>query len=252
MRRFPVPLSPQNLDPAMVEAGGGTPPTVRALESVIREKPTRKQRPSPPKPRESPMPLESQFFGLKDNREHMINNSHLLGELKELIHRKRENKAKSMDKALARNQLFSQTVTPGRARRPFDSSEGSTSPRAALLEDLNFEIRAWRKVNPKSLGTRAILLGKEDDCLKKGEPITPIMEPRGSSPIGRIPLPQILRKATTGGAGGVGVHETPARHHSMGIEGGESIFSVTTDGRVSVLQAVGYHTADDDQVSVMA
>lgn len=32
----------------------------------------------------------------------------------------------------------------------------------------------------------------------------------------------------------------------MGIEGGESIFSVTTDGRVSVLQAVGYHTAEDD------
>ncbi len=72
-----------------------------------------------------------------------------------------------MDMAITKNQL-SHTVTPGRAgRAPIESPDGSISPRTAILDDLNFEIRAWKKINPKTLGGRAILLGKEEECMKK-------------------------------------------------------------------------------------
>lgn len=103
MRRFPfqVPISPQNIDASVFEA------------PVIIEKKERKVRLSPR--RKNSIPHESQFFGLKDNRQHLINNSNLLGELKDLVHKKRENKVKSMDMAIASNKL-SQTATPARAQ----------------------------------------------------------------------------------------------------------------------------------------
>ena len=41
--------------------------------------------------------LNSQFFGLPDQHSHLIDNNSLLGELKDLIHKKRENKLKSFD-----------------------------------------------------------------------------------------------------------------------------------------------------------
>ena len=121
MRRFPfqVPISPQNIDASVFEA------------PVIIEKKERKVRLSPR--RKNSIPHESQFFGLKDNRQHLINNSNLLGELKDLVHKKRENKVKSMDMAIASNKL-SQTATPARAQRlTVDSPDGSISPRTAIL-----------------------------------------------------------------------------------------------------------------------
>ena len=179
VRRFPfqVPISPQNIDASVFEA------------PVIIEKRERKVKPSPK--RKNSIPHESQFFGLKDNRQHLINNSNLLGELKDVVHKKRENKVKSMDMAIASNKL-SQTATPSRVQRlNLEAPDGSISPRTAILEDLNFEIRAWKKVNPKrTFGPRAILLGKEEECMMKKE----IGPDRGASPVSRVPLPQIIRK----------------------------------------------------------
>lgn len=47
--------------------------------------------------RDPSITLNSQFFGLPDQHAHLIDNNSLLGELKDLIHKKRENKLKSFD-----------------------------------------------------------------------------------------------------------------------------------------------------------